>query len=60
MGRKLMNKSRKDYIYNPKQYRAPKPGRDREPKQGNAGFVTGVAVGIVLGLIIAKWLSSSP
>lgn len=55
-----MNKSRKDYIYNPKQYRAPKPGRDREPKQGNAGFVTGVAVGIVLGLIIAKWLSSSP
>lgn len=55
-----MNRNRKDYIYNPKQYRAQKPGQGKEPRQGNAGFVTGVAVGIVIGLILAKWLASSP
>ncbi|MNF98593.1 hypothetical protein D3C84_814580 [compost metagenome] len=60
MGRTLMNKSRKDYIYNPKQYRAARPSRDKEPSKGNAGFVTGIVIGIVIGLIIAKWLQDSP
>lgn len=53
----LMNKDKKDYIYNPKPFRRPRdPVRQDHYRSRNDGFIPGLVIGVVLGLIIANWL----
>ncbi|WP_461607179.1 hypothetical protein [Aeromonas rivipollensis] len=57
-----MNKSKKDYIYNPKPFRRPRgPSFSSTPlpltpsvKPGNAAFLVGLMLGFMVGFILAK------
>lgn len=57
-----MNKSKKDYIYNPKPFRRPRgPSSSPTPlpltpsvKPGNAAFLVGLMLGFMAGFILAK------
>ncbi|MNH12175.1 hypothetical protein D3C81_2019420 [compost metagenome] len=57
-----MNKSKKDYIYNPKPFRRPRdPSSSLTPitpapsvKPGNAAFLVGLMLGFMAGFILAK------
>ncbi|MGY3868139.1 hypothetical protein ACW5W4_01085 [Aeromonas crassostreae] len=58
----MMNKDKKDYIYNPKPFRRPRnvvsprtPWPEIPPvKIGNAGFIFGLMIGLMVGFILAK------
>lgn len=60
----MMNKDKKDYIYNPKPFRRPRNSASPLPptpwpdtssaKASHSGFIFGLMIGFMVGFILAK------